>query len=223
MLVADNVVKAYASEAGNAPALRGASLRIAAGEFVCIVGRSGSGKSTLLNILSSLLSPDAGQVRYQNRNLAALTARERDRLRATDFSMVFQMHHLLPYLTAFENVLTPFLSSLRPVSAGKRRKALECLARVGLADKADRLPGRLSGGEQQRVAIARALVTEPRVIFADEPTGSLDGDTGRHIMNILSGLNAEGMTVVMVTHEPDYAAMAGRVVEIADGLVKSEA
>jgi len=221
MLVADNVVKSFASEAGNAPALRGVSLTIEAGEFVCIVGRSGSGKSTMLNVLSSLLTPDSGQVRYQDRDLAAMSARERDTLRATDFSMIFQMHHLLPYLTAFENVLTPFLSGLRPVSSERRAKALECLARVGLADKADRLPGRLSGGEQQRVAIARALVTAPRIIFADEPTGSLDGDTGRQIMGILGGLNAEGMTVVMVTHEPDYAAMGKRVVEIADGKVLS--
>ncbi|WP_075355875.1 ABC transporter ATP-binding protein [Desulfovibrio sp. DV] len=223
MLVADNVVKAFATDAGNAPALRGVSLGIAAGEFVCIVGRSGSGKSTLLNVLSSLLTPDAGQVLYQGRDVAALSARERDRLRATDFSMVFQMHHLLPYLTAFENVLAPFLSTIRPVSADKRRKALECLDRVGLADKAERLPGRLSGGEQQRVAIARALVTEPRLIFADEPTGSLDGDTGRHIISTLGGLVTEGISVVMVTHEPAYAAMADRVVEIADGLIRGEA
>jgi putative ABC transport system ATP-binding protein len=223
MLVADNVFKAFAADAGNAPALRGVSLGIDAGEFVGIVGRSGSGKSTLLNILSSLLSPDAGQVRYQGRDLAGLTARERDRLRATDFSMVFQMHHLLPYLTAYENVLAPFLSSIRPVSADKRRKALDCLDRVGLSEKAGRLPGRLSGGEQQRVAIARALATQPRVIFADEPTGSLDGDTGRHIIDILGGLSAEGISVVMVTHEPAYAARADRVVEIADGLVRKGA
>ncbi|MHC1789426.1 ABC transporter ATP-binding protein [Solidesulfovibrio sp.] len=222
MLVAHNIVKAFATDAGNAPALRGVSLGIEAGEFVCIVGRSGSGKSTLLNILSSLLSPDSGQVLYQGRDLAGFSARERDRLRATDFSMVFQMHHLLPYLTAVENVLVPFLSSVRPVSQDKRRKALNCLERVGLADKADRLPGRLSGGEQQRVAIARAMVTHPRVIFADEPTGSLDGDTGRQIMTILGGLNAEGISVVMVTHEPGYAAMAGRVVEIVDGQVRRD-
>jgi putative ABC transport system ATP-binding protein len=217
MLVATDIVKTFAGETGNAPALRGVSLAVSAGECVAIVGRSGSGKSTLLNILSSLLSPDSGQVLYQGRDLAGLTARERDRLRATDFSMVFQMHHLLPYLTALENVLTPFLSGWRPVSAENRRLALECLERVGLADKAGRLPGRLSGGEQQRVAIARALVTRPRMVFADEPTGSLDGTTGGQIMDILAGLSREGIGVVLVTHEPDYARMAGRVVELADG------
>jgi putative ABC transport system ATP-binding protein len=217
MLTADDVVKSYAAKDAAAPVLRGVSLAIEPGQFVCVVGRSGSGKSTLLNILSSLLSPDAGSVRYQGRDLAAMSEAERNRLRATDFSMVFQMHHLLPYLTARENVLTPFLSGLRPVSAARRRRALECLDRVGLADKAKRLPGALSGGERQRVAIARALVTEPRIVFADEPTGSLDGDTGTQIMRLLTELNGEGLTVVMVTHEPAYAAMASRVVTMRDG------
>ena len=220
MLVADNVVKSFAA---GAPALAGVTLAIEPGEFVCIVGRSGSGKSTLLNILSSLLSPDAGEVRYQGRSLADFTAGEIDRLRATDFSMVFQMHHLLPYLTALENVLTPFLTSFLPVSRAKKRKALDCLERVGLASLADRLPGQLSGGERQRVAIARALVTDPRIIFADEPTGSLDGATGRQIMALLRELGAGGQTVVMVTHEPAYAAMGESVVEIADGRLQSAA
>ncbi|EKO41152.1 MAG: ABC-type antimicrobial peptide transport system, ATPase component [Solidesulfovibrio magneticus str. Maddingley MBC34] len=222
MLVAKDIVKTFAGEAGNAPALRGVSLIVEAGEFVAVTGRSGSGKSTLLNILSSLLTPDAGQVLYEGRDLAALSARERDKLRATDFSMVFQMHHLLPYLTAFENVLTPFLSGWRPVDAARKAFALECLERVGLADKAERLPGKLSGGEQQRVAIARALVTRPRALFADEPTGSLDGGTGRQIMDILSDLNKDGLTVVLVTHEPLYARMAGRLVEIADGRLAAD-
>ena len=217
MLTADDVVKSYAAKDAAAPVLRGVSLAIEPGQFVCVVGRSGSGKSTLLNILSSLLSPDAGSVRYQGRDLASMTEAERNRLRATDFSMVFQMHHLLPYLTARENVLTPFLSGLRPVSAARRKRSMECLDRVGLADMAQRLPGALSGGERQRVAIARALVTEPRIVFADEPTGSLDGDTGGQIMDILTGLNAEGLTVVMVTHEPAYAAMASRVITMRDG------
>lgn len=217
LLIAENVVKAYAGAPEAPPVLRGVSLAIAAGEFACVVGRSGSGKSSLLNILSSLLSPDAGSVRYQGRDLAAMGERERNRLRATDFSMVFQMHHLLPYLTVRENVLTPFLSGLRPVSAARKRRALDCLARVGLADKADRLPGALSGGERQRVAIARGLVTEPTILFADEPTGSLDGDTGGQIMDILKTLNAGGLTVVMVTHERAYAAMASRIIEIRDG------
>ena len=219
MLLAEDVIKSYAAKDQAAPVLRGVSLSVSPGEFVCIVGRSGSGKSTQLNNLSSLISPDARTERYKGRDLAAMGEGERNKLRATDFSMVFQMHHLLPYLTARENVLAPFLSGLRPVSAARRRQALACLDRVGLADKADRLPGALSGGERQRVAIARALVTEPGIVFADEPTGSLDGDTGGQIMDILSRLNADGLTVVMVTHEPDYAAMASRVVEMRDGRI----
>ena len=214
MLLADTIVKTFAN---GTPALRGVSLEVAAGEFVAIIGRSGSGKSTLLNVLSSLLTPDAGEVRYRGRSLAERSAKEIDRLRATDFSMIFQMHHLLPTLCALENVLTPFLSRLTPVTRAEKRRALDCLAQVGLTDKAHRLPGRLSGGERQRVAIARALVTDPRIVFADEPTGSLDGETGGQIMAILRRLHASGQTVVMVTHEPEYAAMASRMVEIADG------
>lgn len=223
MLAAKNIVKSFAGASGAAPVLRGVSLEFSPGEFACVIGRSGSGKSTLLNILSSLLSPDSGEVRYQGRSLASLSPRERNRLRATDFSMIFQMHHLLPYLTALENVLTPFLSGLAPVSQARRKMALACLDRVGLADKADRLPGGLSGGERQRVAIARALVTAPRVVFADEPTGSLDGGTGGQIMDILRTLNDDGLTLIMVTHEPAYAAMASRVIEIRDGLIQAAA
>jgi putative ABC transport system ATP-binding protein len=219
LLAAENIVKSFAGTSGAAPVLRGVSVEFSAGEFACVVGRSGSGKSTLLNILSSLLSPDAGEVRYQGRPLADFSPGERNRLRATDFSMVFQMHHLLPYLTALENVLTPFLSGLTPVSSARKKTALACLDRVGLTDKAARLPGGLSGGERQRVAIARALVTSPRVVFADEPTGSLDGDTGGQIMDILRTLNTDGLTVVMVTHEPAYAAMASRIIEIRDGQI----
>jgi ABC-type lipoprotein export system ATPase subunit len=218
MLIADNVGKSFAA---GEPALRGVSLEIAAGEFVCIVGRSGSGKSTLLNILSSLLSPDTGEVRYQGQPLSGYSSRDIDRLRATDFSMVFQMHHLLPYLTALENVLTPYLSRLRPVTRVLKQRAMDCLDRVGLVDKAGRLPGKLSGGERQRVAIARALVTDPRIVFADEPTGSLDATTGAQVMDILQELGPAGQTVVMVTHEAAYAAMASRVVEIADGRLNS--
>jgi len=220
MLRAIDVTKCHAGASASAPALQGVNLTIGAGDFACIVGRSGSGKSTLLNVLATLLTPDAGEIRYEDRSLSGLPGHELDRLRSTDFSMVFQMHHLLPYLSALENVLVPFFKRLAPVSAATRAKALACLDRVGLADKAGRLPGRLSGGEQQRVAIARALVTAPRIIFADEPTGSLDRTTGNTVMDLLREFNAEGITVVMVTHEPRYASMASRVVEIEDGRVK---
>ena len=215
MLTAIDLHHTYAP--GAEPVLRGVDVAIAQGDFACIMGRSGSGKSTLLYALSTLLRPTSGQVRYMERDISGLSEKERNALRGSDLAMIFQMHHLLPSLTALENVLVPFLSRLRPVGAGAMGRGMACLDRVGLADKARRLPGNLSGGEQQRVAIARALACGPKVLFADEPTGSLDTATGNGIMDLLLELNAEGLTVVMVTHQPDYAALASRVITIADG------
>jgi putative ABC transport system ATP-binding protein len=217
MLSAIDLHHTYAPDA--APALNGVSVAIDQGDFACIMGRSGSGKSTLLHVLSTLLRPTQGRVIYRDRELTGLSQRDHNALRRTDFAMIFQMHHLLPYLTALENVTVPFLAGLRPVTAWARGRAMDSLARVGLADKADRLPGNLSGGEQQRVAIARALVRDPRALFADEPTGSLDTATGGAVMDLLLGLNAEGLTVIMVTHQAEYAALASRVIHLADGRV----
>ncbi|MDQ7830423.1 MAG: ABC transporter ATP-binding protein [Desulfovibrionaceae bacterium] len=217
MLSAIDLHHTYAP--GATPVLRGVNVAIAQGDFACIMGRSGSGKSTLLYALSTLLRPTSGQVLYQGRDVFGLSERQRNALRGSDLAMIFQMHHLLPALSALENVLTPFLARLRPVGAKAVARGMECLSRVGLADKARRLPGNLSGGEQQRVAIARALACSPKALFADEPTGSLDSGTGDKIMDLLLELNAEGLTVVMVTHQPDYAALANRVITIADGRV----
>ncbi|MBU1249035.1 MAG: ABC transporter ATP-binding protein [Proteobacteria bacterium] len=219
MLEARNLTKTYAGE--GSPALDSVSMTVQPGDFVCITGRSGSGKSTLLNVLSTLLTPDTGEVLYEDMNLALLPSRKLDRLRGTEFSMVFQMHHLLPYMTAVENVCLTFMKGLGSVGTQRRNLAMECLERVGLSGKEHKLPGELSGGEQQRVAIARALVSEPRVIFADEPTGSLDKATGQEVMDILFGLNRDGITVVMVTHEPEYARLAGRHVQMEDGRIIS--
>lgn len=217
MLEAKHIVKTYAGE--TSPALADVSLDVGSGEFVCITGRSGSGKSTLLSVLSTLLLPDSGEVRYDGQDLALLPERKLDRLRSTKFSMVFQMHHLLPYLTAFENVCLPFMKGLGTIGASRLEQAANCLERVGLGHKQDRLPGELSGGEQQRVAIARALVSSPDVIFADEPTGSLDKATGQDIMRLLAGLRSDGVSVVMVTHEPEYAKRADRNVHMEDGRI----
>ena len=145
--------------------------------------------------------------------------RELNALRHGDFSMIFQMHHLLPYLTALENVMLPFMNTLRPVNGDLRARAVECLARVGLAGKEERLPGKLSGGEQQRVAIARALVKSPSVLFADEPTGSLDKKNGDAVIELLRDVNRDGVAVAMVTHDMGYAKLAGRVVVMEDGRV----
>jgi putative ABC transport system ATP-binding protein len=219
LLSARDVAKSFSQDGSPVQALRGVSLDVAAGEFVAVVGRSGSGKSTLLSVLSTLLRPDAGRLLYAGGDLAAASEAGINALRQRDFAVIFQFHYLLPYLTALENTLLPFMRGLRPVSGAQRRRALECLERVGLAEKSGRLPGQLSGGEQQRVAIARALVKDARVLFADEPTGSLDSATGATVMALLRELPAEGLAVVMVTHNEDYARLAHRVVRMEDGAV----
>ena len=219
MLTAKNITKDFSANGTKVPVLKGISLTVKDGEFVAIVGRSGSGKTTLLNVLSTLVKPDEGELHYRNNNLRTLSDSRLNRLRQADFSVIFQFHHLLPYLTVLENSLLPFMRSMNPIKKEAVNKARQCLQRVGLADKADRLPGCLSGGEQQRVAIARALIKSSKVLFADEPTGSLDKTTGEDIMDLLSSLHQEGLSLVMVTHDPQYAQLAQRTVVIEDGLM----
>ena len=219
MLEAIDIVKSYRTGGQSAPVLRGVNLRIEEGEFVAVTGRSGSGKSTMLNVLSTLTEPDSGQVLFQGADLAAMREQERDHLRNSAFAMIFQAHHLMPYLSVLENVLLPGAHGFRGISAQQRQRAVSCLERVGLGHKKHSLPSELSGGEQQRVAIARGLASDPRILFADEPTGSLDMATGDSIMQLLRELNGEGLTIVMVTHNPDYAALAGRCVQMREGRV----
>ncbi len=220
LLQALAVTKTYPGTAK--PVLEAVDIDIYAGEFLSLLGRSGSGKSTLLNILSSLVLPDSGEVRLEGVNICASGERERNRLRRSVFAMVFQQHHLMPYLSALENVLLPFMGGLTPVTAAQRDTARHMLERVGLSGKEQSPPGKLSGGEQQRVAIARALARGARILFADEPTGSLDSATGSSIMELLHELNRDGVTVVMVTHNPEYAAQAHRSVTMADGRIVRE-
>ena len=220
MLTARNIVKNYALDGKVVPVLKGVSLSIADGEFVAVVGRSGSGKTTLLHVLATLVQPDDGELRFGDQDLRRMPENSLNQLRQADFSVIFQFHHLLPYLTVLENSLLSFMNSVKPVGKETVERAYHCLDRVGLADKADRLPGKLSGGEQQRVAIARALVKSSRVIFADEPTGSLDQATGEQIMELLAGLHRDGMSLVMVTHESEYARLAQRTIVIEDGLIQ---
>jgi len=212
MLSAENISKKYHLDGREVSVLKGVSIDIAQGEFLSIMGKSGSGKTTLLNILSTLVRADGGELRYLKNDLRQISEKQLNQIRKADFSVIFQFHYLLPYLTVIENTLLPFMSSFKPVSREVEQRALHCLERVGLADKHDRLPGNLSGGEQQRVAIARALIKSSRVLFADEPTGE-------QIMALLGELNEEGLTVVMVTHEPVYAALAERIVQLEDGRV----
>ncbi len=215
MLHAINVTKYYPG--GQKPAVDNLDLHIGDGEFLSILGRSGSGKSTLLNILSSLVLPDSGKVLFKGTDICSCPEKDRNRLRGKEFAVVFQQHHLMPYLSALENVLLPFMNSLSPISSEEKEAAARMLRRVGLSGKEHSRPGKLSGGEQQRVAIARALVKGARVLYADEPTGSLDSATGSAVMDLLQSLNNDGMTVVMVTHNPEYARQAHRSVTMADG------
>lgn len=201
-------------------ALRGVSLRIEQGEFVAIMGSSGSGKSSLLHILGLLDTPDSGEYLIQGRNVAALTEDERSALRNNLAGFVFQQFHLLKRMTIVDNVRLPHIYS--GLKGDYRKEALERLRLVGLEHRIEHKPNQLSGGEQQRVAIARALVRDPLIIFADEPTGNLDTRNSHEIMKILSELHRQGKTVIMVTHEPDIAACAERIITMSDGIVLSD-
>ena len=215
MLKAQALLKHYPG--AERPAVDRLDLQVRAGEFLSITGPSGSGKSTLLHILSSLIRPDSGSVCFQGKDISSAGEKERNRLRAGAFAVVFQQHHLLPYLSALENVLLPCLDSLLPIREEKKSAARALLRRVGLERRANARPGELSGGEQQRVAIARALARGARVLFADEPTGSLDAASGSAIMELLRELNTDGLTIVMVTHNPEFAARADRTARLEDG------
>jgi putative ABC transport system ATP-binding protein len=219
MLSAYNINKSFHLNGSKNNVLNDISLNIKQGDFLSIVGRSGSGKTTLLNVLSTLVQPDQGKLLYNNDDLTQMSDSKLNRLRQADFSIIFQFHHLLPYLTVLENTLLPFMGSLKPASKKINEKARNSLERVGLGKMKHRLPNNLSGGEQQRVAIARALVKSSNVLFADEPTGSLDKGTGEQIMTLISELNQDGLTVVMVTHDPDYANLANRTIRLEDGVM----
>jgi putative ABC transport system ATP-binding protein len=213
------VTKVYGSGAAAMHALRGIDLSIRAGEMVAVMGPSGSGKSTAMNILGCLDAPTSGTYRFRGLDVGALSRDQRALLRRHALGFVFQGFNLLARTTALENVELPLIYQRKP-AAERRRRAREALAAVGLTGWEHHRPAELSGGQQQRVAIARALVTDPDVVLADEPTGNLDSARSREIMELLCGMNRErGITVVMITHEPDMAAYAGRVVHFLDGLV----
>jgi len=213
--------KSYQTAAGEFPALRGVDLEITAGEYVAIMGPSGSGKSTFMNLLGCLDTPSVGDYFLAGENVAQMSKDDLARLRNRTIGFVFQGFNLLPRMSLQDNVALPL------VYAGvdketRRARARVLLDRVGLGKYAESLPNRISGGQQQRVAIARALVNAPRLILADEPTGNLDSHTSEEIMRLFGELNADGITIVLVTHEPDIAEHAGRQVRFLDGRIVSD-
>jgi putative ABC transport system ATP-binding protein len=221
LIETDGVVKDYLLGNRRVHALRGASVAIHAGEFVAVMGPSGSGKSTFMNLLGCLDTPTAGRYRLDGVNVSELGPDQLAHIRNEKIGFVFQTFNLLARTSALENVELPLLySAIAPRE--RRARARAKLAAVGLAEREHHHPSQLSGGQQQRVAIARALVNEPTLVLADEPTGALDSRTSVEIMGILQDLNREGMTVVLVTHEPDISRYAGRVLNFRDGRITSD-
>jgi putative ABC transport system ATP-binding protein len=219
MILARNLSQTYRSGTQPLTVLRDVDLDIAAREFVAIVGPSGSGKTTLLGLLAGLDTPATGTVELAGQRLNSLTEDERARFRAANIGFVFQTFQLVPTLTALENVLVPLeLAGAPGSSRDLEQRAASLLERVGLADRVGHYPSQLSGGEQQRVALARAFAGEPKILFADEPTGNLDGETGGRIVDLMVRLNAESdTTLVLVTHDLELAALAGRTIRLASG------
>lgn len=217
-IVVENVGKVYGASAGGPETrvLAGVSFHIAEGQFVALMGPSGSGKTTLLTVVGAMNHPTEGRVVVDGIDVYALSEERRADFRREYLGFVFQQHHLMPYLSAVENVMLP-LATVRKPSREKRERALAALEKVGLGAKAARLPSQLSGGEHGRLAIARAVVNEPPLLLADEPTGALDTRTGGEVMGVLLDLNARGQTVLLVTHNPETAALAGRVLHLRDG------
>jgi len=220
VIVVENLTKAYALGDRAVTALRGVSLTVRRGEFVAIMGPSGSGKSTFMNIIGCLDKPTDGIYRLDDMAVEGMSDTELAEVRRTHIGFVFQSFNLLPRSTALRNVELPLI-----YSGGKRRRerAEAALKRVGLEDRGDHRPNQLSGGQQQRVAIARSLVNDPLILMADEPTGALDTKTGEQIMEIFQDLHREGKTIILVTHEPDIAQHASRIIRFKDGHVISDA
>ncbi|TGM12851.1 ABC transporter ATP-binding protein [Leptospira selangorensis] len=217
-IILENVIKSF----GKPPTdiIKGISLEIKENEFVSLTGKSGSGKSTLLYLISSLDDPSQGKISIDGRRISSLSQADLHSFRNLHMGFVFQFHYLLPEFTALENVLMPVLKAGKLKE--KREDAIRLLKRFDLGDKLDHIPSKLSGGQMQRVSIARALVMKPRYLFADEPTGALDSANAKIVMDIFKDINkTEGTTVIMVTHDPDFAKSAKRQIKLVDGMISN--
>lgn len=221
ILKISNITKSFSSGDQNTQVLKGISFSINEGEFVSISGPSGCGKSTLLNIMGILDTPDSGDYMIDGLQVATMNASQRAKVRGDRIGFVFQSFNLIDEFTVLENIALPL--KYRGDSADKRRaRALECLAKVNLADKGDLFPSQLSGGQQQRISIARALAGNSGIMLVDEPTGNLDSKNGDAVMALLHELNKQGTTIVLVTHDPRYADMAQRNIQLRDGQIISD-
>lgn len=215
VIALNGVTREYAGHAGVVRALDHASFAIVAGEWVAITGPSGSGKSTLVNLIGCLDHPTSGELHIDGVDVATMSATELDRFRADKIGFIFQQFHLIPYLSALENImLAQYFHSMTD-----EKEARSALERVGLGHRAEHLPSELSGGEQQRVCIARALINNPPILLADEPTGNLDAANQKIVAELLQNLHAQGHTIVMVTHDPEMAALAQRKIALSHGKV----
>lgn len=222
LLQVENIHKSYTVRDSTLHVLKGASLDVSAGETVAIVGPSGAGKSTLLHIIGALDAPDKGNVRFKDRDLYSVQSRVRTAIRARQIGFVFQAYHLFPELNVLENAMLPAMTGMGPTKSPPemRQRARELLASVGLSERAEHKPMELSGGEQQRLALARALMNDPELILADEPTGNLDDDTGRQVLDQVFGLAQQrGRTLVLVTHNESLASRCDRTLHLSNGRI----
>ncbi len=216
LIKVQNIQKSYQCGGTKINAIKNMDFIIDDGEFICVMGQSGSGKSTLLSILGGLNHPTQGSVLIDTLNIYSLSSEQRADLRSEYIGIIFQSFQLIPYLTVLENVKLPMaITGIK--NRKKKLMALDVLAKVGLEEKADRLPDQLSGGEQERVAIARAIVNKPPILLADEPTGNLDTKTANDVMKLLKQLNENGQTIIMVTHNPDMGRYSKRTIKVKDG------